>query len=258
MQRGVAILSILCAGFAFANEESVTRYDIIAKGITIGHAETIRSKVQRDGQALMRCRVSTKVDVDLLFVSCHIDGTEDVLVGPTGVVQFAISATKDGHHHATSGTLSNGVFHCQAVIDGTTNQVSVPRSDFAATTLDGLELQLRKGDPATTNRVFDCAQVKILDRSYRWVEDAVLNVGGSNRTFRVVEFEDAQKKGRRWVCTDEWGMVIARQEAKEPSGSYSLRLKECFTRPQATAVSASSTVPETTTSDARPHPQSCE
>lgn len=238
MKRELQLLCALCATSAFAIEESVTRYEIVSKGMTIGHVETARAHVERDGVDYLHCRMKTKVDVDLLVVNYHMEGTEEILLGPDGVVQFAIVSAKNGRHLEAHGGLTNGIFHCLRIVDGVTNRVDVPRTNFVATTLDGLELKLVKGEPARTEMVFDCAEVKTLQRSYCWNEDEELAVGKEKKSCRVVQFEDPVKKGRRWVYEDDWGMVIARQDAKEPTGSYSLRMKETFTRPMSTAAAA--------------------
>ena len=222
-------------GIARAGDECVCRYELVSKGITVGNAEAIRSHVLCDGAETTRCDVKTKVDVRLIFVNVHLDGTENAWIGPDGVVAFNIKSDHDGKHLETSGGMTNGIFHCVRAEAGVTNRFEIARTNYVASTLDGLELKLVKGGPAVTNRVFDCSRGAAFDRTYRWLDNAELEIGGKKITCRIIEFRDDQKSGKRWVYEDGYGMAIARQDAKEPSGSYSLRLKETITRPATAA-----------------------
>jgi len=238
MAKGLFLVLLMTwgSGVVRAADECVIRYDLVSKGITIGHAEATRSHVTHEGVEMVRYDVKTKVDVSLVFINAHIDGTESALVGPDGLVAFKISSTKDGKHLETSGAMTNGILHFVRVLDGVTNQYQVARTNYVATTLDGLELDLADGSPAVTNRVFDCARGETFDRVYRRLKDDKKEIAGKKRSCRVVEYSDDRKRGRRWVCKDEFGMAVFWQEAKEPSGSYSLRAREIITRPVSTAA----------------------
>jgi hypothetical protein len=146
-------------------------------------------------------------------------------------VQFAITSLRDGKQRATSGALSNGVMSCVRAENGATNRFEIARTNYVATTLDGIELTLEKGAQPVTKHVFDCSRGIAFDRKYAWVADEEIAVGEKKIACRVIEYSDDLKSGKRWVFRDHFGVAIARQEAKEPSGSYTLKLKELVTRP---------------------------
>lgn len=230
MLKGASLLVFSLALLARGAEEVLSRYELVSKGLTIGSAETTRTLVELDGVELTRMDVTTKVDVNLLILKCRVDAAETALLGPDGLVAFHIRTDKDGSRTETSGAMTNGVFHFTRVDKGATNRFELARTNYVACTLDGLELSLVKGAPAVTNRVFDCARGEACDRTYRWIADEELAVGGRKMQCRVIEYADDQKSGRRWICSDRLGMVIVRQDAREPAGSYSLRLKEHLAR----------------------------
>lgn len=215
---------------ARASEESVIHYDIVAKGLTVGHAEVARTRVRRDGVALVRHEVTTKVDVSLLFINVHLDGQESALIGPDGLVWFTMTTEKDGRRLETSGGLTNDILHCVRVENGVTSHLQVARTSYTGTTLDGLELRLPATASVITNRVFDCARGETVDRVYRRLADEERAIAGRKTACRVVEYADDRKRGRRWVCEDDLGMAVVWQEAKEPAGTYSLRARKIVTR----------------------------
>lgn len=219
------------AAAARAADESVIHYDIVAKGLTVGHAEVARTRVRRDdGPGLVRHDVTTKVDVSLLVVDVHLDAQESALIGPDGLVWFTMTTEKDGERLETSGGLTNGVLHCVRLENGVTSRFQVARTSYTGTTLDGLELRLPTTTSVITNRVFDCARGETFDRVYRRLPDEERTIGGRKTACRVVEYMDDRKRGRRWVCEDDLGMAVVWQEAKEPAGAYSLRARKVVTR----------------------------
>lgn len=224
---------LLVARAACAADENVARYEIHSKGLTVGHVETIRSRVSRNGDELERIQVNTKVDLNLLVVNQHISAQEDVLFGNDGVVEFSHKATENGKPVETRGSLNAGVFHFARSEGGVTNTYDIARTNYVFTTLDGLELKLPKGSNVL-HRVLDCTRCQVIERSYRWVDDGKVVVRGHDIVCRVVEYADALKRGRRWVASDDHGLLLLRQEADEPRGSYSMWITDQFDRPMKT------------------------
>ncbi len=228
------VMLLLVVGAARAADENVARYEIHSKGLTVGHVETIRSRVNRNGEVLERIQVSTKVDLNLLVINQHIDAQEDVLVGKDGVVEFSHKAVENGKPFETRGSLTAGIFHFTRSEGGITNTYDIARTNYVFTTLDGRELTLLKGSNELY-RVLDCSRCQVIERSYRWVDDGKVAVNGRDLACRIVEYVDALKHGRRWVMPDDHGLLMLRQEATEPRGSYSMRITEQFDRPAKTA-----------------------
>lgn len=82
-----------------------------------------------------------------------------------------------------------------------------------------------------TLRLLDLETLSVVTRRYRWVRSEDVTVDGKQIRCRVVDFEDPNKKCRRWIRPDAPGAVIARQGGKGKDGSYSLRMAQMRTRP---------------------------
>lgn len=231
---GIAWAMICAFGAIAAEEESVAIYAVNACGIRAGTVETVRSVRQVEGRRIESCRVHTKIDVDLLWISHHLDSTETILCDSNGLFQIAVDGVENGVTNIVRGHLRDGAFHYDIAKGGTNIARSIARTNYVCSTLDGIELQLQK-DTARTIPVLASDRGFVIERTYTWTEDETLKAAGTNLACRIVAFKDANKQGRRWVCLDDFGLFIARQEGREKSGSYTLKLEKLFTRPLATA-----------------------
>jgi hypothetical protein len=64
----------------------------------------------------------------------------------------------------------------------------------------------------------------VVTRHYRWVKSEDVAVDGRRVRCRVIDFEDPNKKCRRWIAPDEAGALVVRQDGSGKDGSYSIRL----------------------------------
>lgn len=63
----MALALLLAPGLpAHAEPGSVSRYDVLARGMTVGEVTTVRQRVPGDGETLVRCDVTTRISVNLL------------------------------------------------------------------------------------------------------------------------------------------------------------------------------------------------
>ena len=73
-------------------------------------------------------------------------------------------------------------------------------------------------------RLLDLETLSVVTRRYTWVRSEDVTVDGKRIRCRVIDFEDPNKKCRRWISAGEPGVIITRQDGKGKSGSYSLRM----------------------------------
>ncbi|MCM2359954.1 MAG: hypothetical protein NDI77_17515 [Geobacteraceae bacterium] len=59
----------------------------------------------------------------------------------------------------------------------------------------------------------------------------------------MVDFEDPNKKCRRWIRPDELGAIVVRQDGKGKEGSYSLRMTQLRAGAERQATSSSPSPP---------------
>lgn len=230
---------LLAAGVARGEEAVVSRYELRSKGLTVGHVETVRTSERRDGVDYVRCRVHTKVNVNLLFLAVHKETTEESLAGPDGVVAYRRTSVEDGRTTEIAGALRDGVFAFTIAQDGASREWRVPRSDYDRTSMDGFELDVPEDGAPATLRILSLGEAELVDRAYAWVGREDVRAGAERLACRVVSLRDARKTMKRWVLRDELGLFIARQDGRDPAGAYSMRLTEVVRRPADAAAAAS-------------------
>jgi len=102
--------------------------------------------------------------------------------------------------------------------------MKVNRDDYDYTTMECPETRLQREGEERVLRLLDLETLSVVTRRYRWVKSEDVTVDGKRLHCRVIDFEDPNKKCRRWVSTGEPGVIITRQDGKGKSGSYSLRM----------------------------------
>ncbi|MBJ6724447.1 hypothetical protein [Geomesophilobacter sediminis] len=67
-------------------------------------------------------------------------------------------------------------------------------------------------------------QATVVPRRCHLVRSEEVEVGGRKILCKVVEFSGPNNRCRRWVTSDERGVLIVRQDGSGKGGTYSLRL----------------------------------
>src|SRR6185369_4398152 len=102
--------------------------------------------------------------------------------------------------------------------------LNFPRDQYDYTTMECPELHLKKEGDKMSARLLDLETLEIVTRRYTWVRSEEVQVGSMKHDFMVIDFEDKNKKCRRWIKPDALGAIIARQEGRGKFGSYSVRM----------------------------------
>jgi hypothetical protein len=63
----------------------------------------------------------------------------------------------------------------------------------------------------------------VVTRHYHWVRTERLTFNGVTDLFRVIDFQDRNKSGTRWILPATVGVKIARQDGTSRKGAYSAR-----------------------------------
>jgi hypothetical protein len=185
---------------------------------------TTRQVEQRPEGRFVRVRVEQNIKVSLLWLKVQRESTEEALLGPDGVVEFRRRARVDGREIEVDAALRDGRFQFAIREDGRARAWEVPRAGYDITSMDGFELQVAAGT-SVTKRVLSLGELEVTDRTFRGQPAETLQVEGRPVTCRVVDLQDARKQSRRWVREDGWGMAILRQDGRDASGAYSMRLR---------------------------------
>ena len=220
------VVAVVGAGYAAvaAPPARESFYRIYAKGFRIGEFKSVYSIVPHENRKVLKFEAHTKIDANFVFYSYSLDSREEAFVGEEGAIRYRRTSKDNGVSQQIEGKLENGKFVFDIRENGSRRSMAVPREQFDATTMECPEISLkREGDEATL-RILDLEKLMVVKRHYRWIKNEEVTVDGKNTLFRVVDFEDANKSGRRWIRKDEIGVSIARQDGRGKDGSYSLRL----------------------------------
>jgi len=217
--------ALLLGSSAFAQDPDAheSRYEVRSRGLRVGEVVTVRQVEQRPEGRFVRVRVEQRIEVSLLWLQVRRMSTEEAVLGPEGVVEFRRRADVDGRSIEVDAALRDGIFRFAIREDGRDRVWEVPRADYDITSLDGFELRVPAG-AAVTRRVLSLGELEVTDRTFRRLPDETFRMAGVPAACRVLELRDARKQSRRWVVEDGWGMAILRQDGRDASGAYSLRL----------------------------------
>jgi hypothetical protein len=173
---------------------------------------------------MVRCDVEKRIDVKVLWIAYQLTEDESSWSGPDGCFRYARERTEDGLRSTDRGLLTNGVFELVREAGGRVWTQRFARVDYDFTSRDGVDALVTRDAPARDVRLLDFDVMEILTRRYRFRGAEAIRAGEARIDCRLVEFDDGNKRGKRWVAEDAWGLAIYRQDGKDRRGSHSLRI----------------------------------
>ena len=225
MIRVLVLMTLTSVLAARADVCSTSRYDVIARGMTIGEVTTVRRREVHDGATLVRCDVVARINVNLLVYKYSLASHETTLGDSKGVVEYALDKTENGVHRSAKGSRHDGIFHIDATEGDHSRHVVIPLDSYDYATVDGPERLLTKPGESRTFRVFAVDELSVVNRTYTLLPEETVEVGGKRVPCRVVQYEDPNKSGKRWFIIDDLGLCILHQDGKDSDGAYTLRMK---------------------------------
>lgn len=231
MRRQAVILALLL-GWSLAGgrevraEGAVSRYDLHAKGMKVGKVQTTRSRVEKDGSEVLCCDIVSEVKVNLLVYKYNLTNHEVSYADDQGVFEYSQVSVEDGNSLAVHGRLADGVFRFSIVENGAERILEIPRDSYDVTTQDGVELTLDAALKERKLRVLDLGALQVVERTYQLSGREEIEAGAGRTACRVIDMEDCNKKIRRWIAADPFGLVIIRQDGRDKAGAYSMRLQD--------------------------------
>jgi hypothetical protein len=199
-------------------------YEVFSHGLRIGEVKTVCGPVARERGKAFRFESLMHIDARFVFFSYTLDKKEEAMVGSEGTLSYRRTSQENGKNILVAGRMEDGVFRFHITENGEKRTLVIPRRKYDYTSLDCPETALGSGEREKTLRILDLENLEIVTRKYRWVREEDVRVGDRRIHCKVIDFEDSNKKGRRWVDEDELGILVTRQDGTGKGVSYSSRL----------------------------------
>lgn len=227
-----ALAVVLCvlllppAGWCGAIDSRTSRFSVFSHGFRVGEATSICSLEGSGERTMFRFSSFTRISARLLVRSYLLDKHEDALVGSGGTLRYSRTSRENGHPVVVQGELEHNEFRIRVTENRNVRTIVIPREQYDYTTMECPEMRLKREGETASLRLLDLETLEVVTRRYTWIRSEEIQVGGKSYRFRVVQFEDKNKRCRRWIRGDDVGVMIARQEGRGKAGSYSARLVE--------------------------------
>jgi len=223
---------------SFESRES--DYFVYAKGLKVGELKTVCAAESAEGRRMVKFHSDMRINADFIVYSYALATTEEAIVGDGGTLRYRQTTRENDKLRQVDGRFENDSFHLELKENGTSRTLVIARNEYDFTTMECPEIRLKKEGDELALRLLDLETLSVVTRRYRWIrcEDVVVN--GKRFRCRVIDFEDVNKKCRRWITEDNLGVIIARQDGNGKTGSYSLRMQTLTLKPEICAAPAKS------------------
>lgn len=205
--------------------EREARYHILSRGFRVGELKTVMQPRSMDGKSLVRFEASTSIDASFIFFSVKSKSREEALISESGTVSYTRHATENGRTRDVTAHFAPAMVRIEINENGQLKRVEIPRDRFDFTTMDCPETTMPREGSKVEIRLLDLENARVVNRRYTWVRNETITIGDRSIRCRVVDFEDPDNSCRRWIARDELGVIIAKQEGKGKTGSYTLRME---------------------------------
>jgi len=213
------------------SEVRESRYEVFSHGMKVGQVKTVCGPVVLDSKKAYRFESSTSIDVHFLFFSYRLEKKEEAMIGREGTYNYRRSMQENNKAVLVSGKMETGAFRFTINEGGLKRTLVIPRDKYDFTTMDCPELTMGPSEKEKVLRILDLENLVIVTRKYNWVKDEDVDLDGRKIHCKVIDFEDLNKKGRRWVEGDDLGVLVLRQDGSGKGVTYSSRLASQVVRP---------------------------
>ncbi len=199
-------------------------YEILAEDESVGSLSIAFDTVMHDGSYALETVASLLIRVRTGWFSVHTsDVVEKTTLDDAGLIVYETLARIGDDVTTVSGTRSAATMRLRINVAGEREEKSFRLEDFDFTSAEGPELaDLAKGTPQT-HSVLDLDRLEIVQRSYEWVHNEVVDVAGIAVLCRVVRVQDESGRLYWWVA-DDAPDVLVKEEGVDEDGEYTVQL----------------------------------
>lgn len=224
----ITLLTTIARSGISGTKES--HFNVYSHGFRIGKVTSSNSLSADAASNTLKYSSSANINAYFIVSSYTLETYEEALIAKEGTLRYSRSNTENGHSSHVEGILENNAFVVTVTENNASRVFTFPRGDFDYTTMECPELHIKKAGDKMSARLLDLETVEIVTRRYTWVRSEEIPVGPVKYNFRVIDFEDRNKKCRRWIRPDAIGAMVARQDGHGKFGSYSVRMVEYHAR----------------------------
>jgi len=196
-------------------------YDVHSKRLKVGTMDYTRTRITQEGQPATRIDITTTIKVIFVY---SLNSKEQAVVGPKGVLSYSCDSVENAKERKVSGQLKDGIFSLEAKQGGKNKTAKVKAADYEATTMDTVEHLIKEGDAPRRIKLLDFDALSVHEETFAFASKEQLTAGGKTWPCRIVSFDGPDAKGKRWVCEDELGGLIVKEDGQDKDGPYSFTL----------------------------------
>jgi len=197
-------------------------YDVYSKEFKIGTMKTTRSRLDNKGKPAVAIDTTGEVRAKVLFFKYCLDFKEHAVLDPgDGLVSYESDTTENGKRKIVKGCLGASGFDFSVTEKGESNNSTVMRKDYEATSVGTVERRIKRGDAKRRFRVLDLDRLSVENWTLGYMKEETIAIADRGLLCSVVSFDGSGATGRRWIARDELGPFLAKEIGKDKDGPYS-------------------------------------
>lgn len=218
------LLSPINPSSAGTSARTVSHYNVISKGFTIGDVKTTQRLIEKAGVAGVYFETKTTIKASFLWMGYHLDTLEKGTLLNGDLVNYSRKGSENGDSIDIEGRLENSSFKFEVKEHGAVRTIIIPRNSYDYTTVECPEARHDFSDKTDiTLKILDIDKLAVVKRDYHLVRNSLYSIGGKELPCRIVDFSDKNKKIRRWINWDGSAVVLYRQDSSGEKNPYSVQ-----------------------------------
>jgi hypothetical protein len=194
--------------------------------LNVGQLKTSVSNLAYKGSQAVMFESDLLVDVNLLVVRKKSHIREETMLGEQGPLSYRKWGEENGKSSGIEGNFEGGNFNFRTLDEGVARNGTVPKGSYDFTSAEWPETTMKREGETMEVRFLDLARASVVSRSYRYLRNEDVEVGGKTLHCKVVELSDPNFRCTRWVSGKGGNILLVRQDGKSNGSSYTVRLMQ--------------------------------
>ena len=207
-----------------ASGAHVQEYGVFSDNQRLGSITITTRGVPGDAGPALEIAVSTRLRSELFGMTVFsLESDRTTMIDDRGLIRADGVATVDDERTSFHLRRSDATLAAEIQRGGRRRTVQFSDGDYDFSTFDDLLSQLGEPGQPKTFKVLDLEDLKIVERTFTWLRDETVDIGGTRVPGRVVDVSDSKTHARRWLAKDALGTLL-REEGTDETGAYRIVL----------------------------------